>query len=83
MSLRQYPSLRPHLTAHADGKVSCAAGNVQCNAPRTQSGTGEGEPLPQPVRANRHQIVHQVVTVRYGVEHAAHPAGSSLPGLPG
>ena len=36
---------------------------------------GDEDPLPGPVDAERHQVVHQVVARRHAVEHGAHHAG--------
>ena len=65
---------RPRPVAQSGGKIAGAAGHIQRPLPGPQAGQRQRESLPQPVRARRHQVVHQVVIAGDGVEHAAHAA---------
>src|SRR5262249_28612346 len=51
-----------------------AARDVERALAGTQAGERQREFLPQPVRAARHEIVHEVVVARDGVENAADAA---------
>ena len=56
------------------GDIRGAARQVQQPQPRAQLRQQQQHALPVAVRAERHQVVHQVVAERHRVEHLGHPA---------
>ena len=58
-----------NLIAETKGQISSASRQVQGGLARSESGAGQGIAFPQPVEARGHEIVHQVITIRYGIEH--------------
>ena len=55
-----------------DREIAGAAGKVEDAHARAHARRIDGEALPQPVQARRHEIVHQVVLAGDRVEHVAH-----------
>ena len=70
-----------HLPAAADaarelpGQIPRAARDVEDALPRAHARLLDREPLPDPVDAERHQVVHDVVARRDRVEHLADQRG--------
>ena len=54
-------------------------GDIECLLTGLEAGERERELLPQPVQAARHEVVHQVVLARHGIEHATHATRFVLP----
>jgi len=64
-----------HLGTHdtkTRGEVAGAPGHVQGVVAGTQAGQRQGEVLPEPMRAERHQIVHDIVPVSDTLKYRAH-----------
>ena len=51
--------------------IARAPGEIQHRLAGPQAAAGHEVALPQPVDADRHQVVHQVVAIRHRREHAA------------
>ena len=62
---------RRHMAGRQPGDVSSAASKIQHPFAGPQPGHFHRRALQQPVAAQRHQVVHQVVALGNGVEHAA------------
>ena len=60
----------------AAGEQSRKVGGASRDVEHARAGSNtrslQGEPLPGAMQAGRHQIVHQVVTLRHAVEHIVH-----------
>ena len=65
-------AVRAHLRGEGAREIAGAGGDVQAPVPGAQTALLDREALPQPMRAQRHQVVHQVVAIGDGIEHAAH-----------
>ena len=68
----------PDLPREAGAKVAGAGGDIECMLSWPEPGLGERKPLPQPVHAAGHEVVHQVVAAGNGIEHAADARGLFL-----
>jgi len=55
--------------------VAGTAGEIEHALARACAGLRRREPLPQPVRAERHQVVHQVVFRRHRAKHVGYQPG--------
>jgi len=67
------------LSRQPHSEVAGAAGHIEGTGAGAEPGQGERKALPQPMRAARHQIVHQIVPARDRVEYLAHAPGLIFP----
>ena len=82
MSDRTTRPVLPDLTQHPHGEIAGAAGDVERALPGLKAGERQREVLPQPMHAERHQVVHDVVLAGHRAEHRAHPLGLFAPRRP-
>ena len=66
--------LRPASLGNAEGDVPGAAGDVEMRvwARSRRTGFGDENILPDPVEAERHQVIHHVIAVRDFAEYCVH-----------
>ena len=69
-----------YLLQHSEAEIAGATSHIERALTRAQARAPEREAFPQAMRARGHQVVHQVVAVRDGIEHAANTARLLAPG---
>jgi len=60
------------LPKQSGGEIAGAPGDVKGALPRTQARQRQREVLPQPMRAERHQVIHDIVPVSDTLKYRAH-----------